>query len=29
VLAAWLLGLLFYTVSVAMESLNRKGGVKQ
>jgi NitT/TauT family transport system permease protein len=29
VLAACLLGLLFYTVSVAMESLNRKGGVKQ
>ena len=29
VLAACLLGLLFYTVSVVMESLNRKGGAKQ
>jgi hypothetical protein len=28
-LAACLLGLLFYTVSVVMESLNRKGGAKQ
>ena len=29
VLAACLLGLLFYTVSVVMESLNRKGGANQ